>query len=274
VQFEADEKHVKILIAEFGFDSTTKSVAAPCAKEDDEGGDEELEPIQSSKFRALAARCNFLAADRMDIAYAVKRLCCDMSAPRIRSWTKLRRLVKYLVGVPRMVSTFPRTRLSENLIIDVFTDSDWAGCKRTRKSTSGGILSVSGGIVKTWSKTQSTIARSSGEAEFYAAAHGAVEAIGLKAIGQDLGWSFEIRLGVDSSAAKAMASRTGLGKTRHIEVQYLWLQQILRKDWFRIVKIRGDSNPSDVLTKPKSFKEIVVLIGDLGYREYYEEVSK
>ena len=265
VEFEADEKHVKTLINAMGFDENTKSVRAPCDKGDDDGGEVELDPEQASLFRAWAARCNFLSADRPDISFAVKRLCSEMSKPCERSLVRIRRLVRYLIGVPRMALSFSRQQGVDLSTIHVHTDSDWAGCTLTRKSTSGGILSIGGGIVKSWSKTQTTIAKSSGEAEFYAAAHGVVEAIGLKSIAEDLGWTMNIKLGVDSSAAKAMASRTGLGRCRHLEVQYLWLQQVMRKDWMRIVKIKGDSNPADILTKPKTYAEIVVMMDELGY---------
>ena len=102
----------------------------------------------------------------------------------------------------------------------VYSDSDWAGCLRTRKSTSGGVLTFQGGILKTWSSTQASIAQSSGEAEYYALVRAASEALGMKSIMHDLGWDCKIRLLVDSSAAKSIASRTGLGKLRHLEIKF------------------------------------------------------
>ena len=60
------------------------------------------------------------------------------------------------------------------------------------------------------------IALSSGEAEYYAMVRAAAEALGLQAIMRDLGWEAGILLWVDSSAAKSMASRIGLGKVRHM----------------------------------------------------------
>jgi len=61
---------------------------------------------------------------------------------------------------------------------------------------------------------------------------------------------------VDSSAAKAMASRTGLGKTRHINVEYLWSQEVVKEKFVQVHKIPGLVNPADIGTKPLSFEDI------------------
>ena len=53
-----------------------------------------------------------------------------------------------------------------------FVDSDWTGCQRTRKSTNGGGIMWNGACLKVWSTTQTVIAMSSGEAEYYAAVKG------------------------------------------------------------------------------------------------------
>ena len=95
----------------------------------------------------------------------------------------------------------------------VYTDSDWAGCLRTRKSTSGGMLFFGGGgLLKTWSSTQASVAQSSGEAEYYALVRACSEALGMQSVMRDLGWDAKIVVHIDSSAAKSVASRTGLGK--------------------------------------------------------------
>ena len=142
----------------------------------------------------------------------------------------------------------------------VYSDSDWAGCLRTRKSTSGEVLTFQGGILKTWSSTQASIAQSSGEAEYYALVRAASEALGMQSIMHDLGWHCKIRLLVDSSAAKSIASRTGLGKLRHLEIKFLWLQECVRRGKVVLSKVRGDINPADVLTKPKSLEDMRQLL--------------
>ena len=69
------------------------------------------------------------------------------------------------------------------------------------------------------------IATSSGEAEYYGTTKGASQALGMKALMQDVGIDTGIVVETDSTAAKGIAFRQGIGKVRHIEVCQLWLQQ-------------------------------------------------
>lgn len=134
--------------------------------------------------------------------------------------------------------------------IDVFTDSDWAGDLKTRKSTSGGIAMFRGRLVKGWSSTQRHIALSSGEAELYAMSKGLAEGIGLQSYLRDLGIEADIAVHVDSNASIGIASRRGIGKMRHIQVKDLWMQQKLEEKVFELIKIPGSDNVSDICTKP------------------------
>ena len=73
----------------------------------------------------------------------------------------------------------------------------------------------------------------------------------------DMGWKMKLRLWSDSSAAKAMGARRGLGKlVRHIEVKMLWLQEAVRRKRLTWWKIDGEKNPADVLTKPVGWKDM------------------
>ena len=65
----------------------------------------------------------------------------------------------------------------------------------------------------------------------------------------DLGESVAINLNTDASAAKAIATRRGLGKLRHLAVHLLWLQQRVAVGDLSISKVKGESNPADILTK-------------------------
>ena len=58
---------------------------------------------ESTRFRALAARANDLAADRIDVLYAAKEVCRFMSRPTDIAMGALKRLARYLRAKPRMV---------------------------------------------------------------------------------------------------------------------------------------------------------------------------
>ena len=82
----------------------------------------------------------------------------------------------------------------------------------------------------------------------------------MQSIMRDLGWDCKIRLIVDSSAAKSIASRLGFGKLRHLEIKFLWLQECVRRGKVVLSKVRGDIHPTDVLTKPKSLEDMRLLL--------------
>ena len=119
---------------------------------------------------------------------------------------------------------------------------------------------MSGGVIKSWSNRQGSVALSSGEAEFDAAGKAAVEALGAKSLFADLGWASSLQISMDAEAARCIASRQGIGKVRHLEVRYLWLQDQVRSGSMKLVKVWGKESPADVLTKPMSFGEALGLL--------------
>ena len=133
--------------------------------------------------------------------------------------------------------------------IDVYTDTDWAGCVRTRKSTSGGALVLGRHLVKSWSSTQSEVALSSGEAEYYGAVKASGAGLGFQSLLRDFGVDLPLRVWTDSTATIGICSRDGLGKLRHIDTKCLWLQHMIRSGRVEMRKVKGTENPADVFTK-------------------------
>ena len=91
------------------------------------------------------------------------------------------------------------------------------GTRDDRRSTSGGVWSLGGHCIKTWSSTQGAVALSSAEAELYAMVEGVTRAKGLANLARELGFTHikeVVQLGVDSKAAKEFVNRTGLGRMR------------------------------------------------------------
>ena len=115
---------------------------------------------------------------------------------------------------------------------------------------------MDGGCLKTWSTTQAVMALSSGEAEYYAALKGASIALGFQSMCADLGDRVSIKLHTDSAAAQGIIGRRGLGKVGHLEVGFLWLQDLAANNKLKIAKVNGDANPVDLGTKHLKAEDI------------------
>jgi hypothetical protein len=197
-------------------------------------------------FRGAAARGNYLAADRMDAMFACKEICRWMSKPSEHSWLALKRVCRFFAGRPRLVYKYPQQSVEE---VDVYTDTDWAGCPKTRKSTSGGCVMLGRHAIKHWSSTQTSVALSSGEAEFAGVIRGSGQGLGYQALLRDFGVQAHLRVWTDSSAAIGICSRQGLGKLRHLDTHTLWIQQAVRLGRVDLRKVDGEVNPADLFTK-------------------------
>ena len=107
-----------------------------------------LEERLRTAFRAAAARANYLAADRIECQCAAKEVCRHMANPSKSEGSAFTRLCRYPVGLPRLVSKYPWPKAPA---IEVYIGTDFAGCPRTRKSTSGGCALVGRHTITTWS---------------------------------------------------------------------------------------------------------------------------
>jgi len=159
----------------------------------------------------------------------------------------LKRIARYLKTVPRLCQLFEWQEMPSR--VEAFVDSDWAGCKRTCRSTSGGAMLLGAHCIKGYSSTQATVALSSGEAELYAMTKGAATVLGLISLAMDFGIRLNGLVHCDASAALGIVNRQGLGKLRHINVRYLWLQEKVRSKELDVLKVAGVDNPADLLTK-------------------------
>ena len=263
IELEADGKHVKTIIKEMGLQAESKGSEYPLPK--DFGavdGDEALGGEQAHAYRRIAALVNYLALDRMDLQFSAGVLGRTAARPTDRSWTNLKRVARYLVKHPRLVYQYPYCQSEEALALVGYCDSDWAGCKDSRRSVSGGVVLSAGSLLKSWSNRQATVALSSAEAELYAASKTAAELMGVQSLFADLGWTVTMvpELYTDSNAAKAIASRRGLGRTRHLEVRKMWIQSSVEDKKIRIKKVAGVENPADPLTKLKNFRDFLSVV--------------
>ena len=78
---------------------------------------------------------------------------------------------------------------------------------------------------------------------------GAAQGLGLQTIAKDLGIDLSLKVMTDATAAIGISRRRGLGKVRHLATADLWIQDRIRKGDFKLEKVLGAENPSDMLTK-------------------------
>ena len=146
-----------------------------------------------------------------------------------------------------------------------YSDSDWAGDACTRRSFTGGAIYNGTHLIKTISKQQSVVALSSAEAELYALCKVATEALGVQAYLKDLGRGRAVDVFLDSSAALALTGKQSLGKAKHIEGQYMWVQGAAKDRRMTFSKVPGHSNPADLMTKALDGERIAFLMGLCGF---------
>ena len=132
-----DPRHVDVVVKDLGVEhrNSVQTPAKPDVTEEEES--EPLSQDQHHRYRSQVTRCWFFSQNRADIIFIVNELCQKMSSPNQRSLAKLKRLVRCSQRERQWRQVFEYGKVAEELT--VFTDSDWAGCKETRKSSSAGV---------------------------------------------------------------------------------------------------------------------------------------
>ena len=173
----------------------------------------------------------------------------------------------------------------DSVHLEVFSDSDGASNKSDHKSVSGGYICMGSSFMYTSSRTQKVISLSSGEAEVYAASSSACDSVLLsKMISFLTGAGVVVHHLLDSSAARGILSRQGVGRIRHLSCRILSLQTLvkLRREFnvdqhgrklhsscHVVSAVHGNLNLADLGTKRLAKKRLLELMGfcNLGCRQ-------
>ena len=136
-------------------------------------------------------------------------------------------------------------------ILDGFTDSDMAGDIDSRKSTSSYLITFAGGVVAWQSRLQKCVALSTIEAEFIAIIEACKELLWLKKFLQELGLKQErYVLHCDSQSAIQLSKNSSFhSRSKHIDVRYYWVRDVLNDKLLQLEKVHTDENTLDMLTK-------------------------
>ena len=130
ILYEADERHVELLIKAYGMKDGSKSKAVPWDKADRQSRHppmgKELDPVRSREFKSNCMRHLFLALDRPDIQYIAKEISRAMANPTVFADETLKSSVRYLLGHRRLVWKYARQEaptkvegLSDSTVLEV-----------------------------------------------------------------------------------------------------------------------------------------------------------
>ena len=178
----------------------------------------------------------------------------SLANPTTSDLIAAKRILRYLKGTMNLGITYS-TSTNEDIKEDLYaySDASYAGCKITRKSTTGYVVLYANAAISWRSHKQSTIALSSTEAEYMASCDASQEFMYLRMLFSDLGHLKDgptllfqdnqgsIRLAEDFNSTK---------RTKHIDVKYHFIRKQVEKKRIFIDYIPTSDMVADCLTKP------------------------
>jgi hypothetical protein len=207
--------------------------------------------VDSFPYRQIIGSCLYLAiCTRVDIAYAVNYLARFMEAPTKSTCHAVKRLLRYLINTAKQ-----RLKLGgvKKPYLRAFSDSDWAQCIETRRSTASILIFFGLGCILWISQRMKLVAKSAAEAEYCVLAPCADEITWLRALLEEINIVFEYAtvMFVDNSAAIEIASNSIFHKkTKAIDIRAHAIREknelgITAQEW-----IPSANNLADLNSKP------------------------
>ena len=144
-----------------------------------------------------------------------------------------------------------------------YSDADWAGEVPGRKSTSGYVFMLNGAAISWSSRTQSVVALSTTEAEYYALCEATKEALHVQKMLAELkqvSAEETVLIFEDNHACAQWSKMDGLdhNRTKHIDIRYHMIRDNVKKQKVHIDICPTQEMVADIMTKPLGF--------DLHYR--------
>ena len=209
-----------------------------------------------------------MVCTRPDIAQAVSVVSRYMAHPGKVHWQAVKWILRYLRGSTKLGLMFDGNSSNCTSVVG-FVDSDYAGDIDKRRSLTGYLFTLSGSAISWKSTLQSTVALSTTEAEYMAAAEAVKEAIWLRNLVQELGLKQEVNSVVfcdNQSAICLVKNQAYHERTKHIDIKYHFIREAFTERNITVKKVDTADNPADMLTKivpVNKFKHCLDLIGML-----------
>lgn len=217
-----------------------------------------------SYFRSLAGKLQYMTLTRPDIQYAVNFVCQKMHAPSQADFMNLKRILRYLKGT---LSLGINHCGNTDLTLRAYSDSDWAGCKDTRRST-GGFCTFLGRNIISWSaKRHPTVSRSSTETEYRTMSYAAEELKWITLLLGEMGLSQPVtpELYCDNLSACYLTENPALhNRTKSFDTDFHYVRERVALGALTVKQVHASAQIADIFTKPllqRSFSDLRFKLG-------------
>nr|GEV16070.1 retrotransposon protein, putative, unclassified [Tanacetum cinerariifolium] len=159
--FISQDKYVQEILNKFDLESvrtTTIPYEAPKPKSNNESDS----PVNVHLYRSMIGSLMYLTASSPDIMSAVSTCSRNQVTPTTSNLEAVKKIFKYLKGQPKLGLWYPR---ESPFVLEAYSDSDYAGANKDRKSTTGGCHFLGRRLISWQCKKQTIMATSSTEAE-------------------------------------------------------------------------------------------------------------
>ncbi|XP_039778972.1 uncharacterized mitochondrial protein AtMg00810-like [Panicum virgatum] len=246
--FLSQSKYASEVLERAGM-ANCKPVATPADTKPKLASDDGALMHDATWYRSMAGALQYLTLTRPDIAYAVQQVCLHMHAPREPHGAMLKRILRYIKGTLSFGLHLCATT-SPTLI--AYSDADWAGCPDTRRSTSGFCVFLGDSLLSWSSKRQTTVSRSSAEAEYRGVANAVAECTWLRQLLGELHCSIpKATIAYCDNISSVYMSKNPVHhkRTKHIELDIHFVREKVALGELRVLPIPSAQQFADVFTK-------------------------
>ena len=223
-----------------------------------------LGPSDATNYRSVIGALQYLTLTRPDISYSVNKVCQYLHAPTTLHWAAVKRILRYLRHTTKLGLKICR---SSSLLITAFSDADWAGCLDDRRSTGGFAIFLGANLVSWSARKQTTVSRSSTEAEYKAVANTTAEVMWIQTLLYELGIQTPqaAKLWCDNIGAKYISANPVFhARTKHIEVDYHFVRERVARRLLEIEYISTKDQVADGFTKPLTVRQMEIFKNNLN----------
>jgi hypothetical protein len=246
--FISQTKYTNDVLKKFDM-NTAKPIKTPMPSNEHIDLNEEGKSIDQKVYRSMIGSLCYLCASRPDIMLSVC-MCARFEAnPKECHLMVVKRIFRYLIHTPNLGLWYPKGSTFDLLS---YSNSDYAGCKVDRKSTSGTCQFLGRSLVSWSSKKRNSVALSTAEAKYVAAGACCAQLLWMRLTLRDFGCKFsKVPLLCDNESAIKIANNpVNQSRTKHIDMRHHFLSDHEAKGDIALSHVSIDKQLADIFTKP------------------------